>query len=81
MRLVLIKGPIGVVVLVVPHDEGDCWNLELGAVLCLGICGDGVAVWLVKAVFPITSWRLELYNVTSLLHVFTSPLRWLLCSQ
>jgi hypothetical protein len=42
----LIKGPIWVVVLVVPHDEGVCWNLEK---LCLGICGGGeVVVWLVQ---------------------------------
>jgi hypothetical protein len=45
MRLVLIKGPIGVVVLIVPHDEGVCWNLEK---LCLWICGGEVAVWLVQ---------------------------------
>jgi hypothetical protein len=47
MRLVLIKGPIGVVVLVVPHDEGDCWNLELRAVpgdlrgWSRGVAGEG----------------------------------------
>jgi hypothetical protein len=53
VRLVLVKGPIGVIIFVVPHNEGmnsrRPRNLEK---LCLGICGGEVVVWLVQGGVP-----------------------------
>lgn len=54
----LVKGPVGIVIFVVPHDENmkaqqgePAPETELEK-LCLGICGGEVLLWLVSGGVP-----------------------------